>query len=487
MARRRVVGEGNTTKAIRFWLGDVSDADFRLLHELSRTLSDCHRHFTQASLEYVFADDRGEAPEVIAQTGRNKGNPSTDPRQAYAKRAFQEQFGQSRFVKRFGNTYVGEIANKDFKRQMGLIRTGQKSSVSFGPGGHANIDVLTEGVQATIEHDDAGWWLCGLGITLDDHAERPARRWALIPQTNGGAAVKAKQASRTLRQMDQATRMSRVRLVWQDGKRTGGRKGWEAQVCCTMPVVAGKPSEPTICGVDVGMRCLLVASIPSAKKAQFVAGNSYGKIWDEIKRQGKRRAILYKDHKRHASAAHSNKASRLRKHACELASRQLIDWCMYHHVATIRIEDLSGIRDRCSEEGKTEQDRTWNARLSHWPWYYLQQRIEQKAAEYGIGVEKVNPHLTSQTCSKCGYVAAGNRSGRQFVCLRCGFECHADLNAANNIAGRDPATDFDTPDRAAVRSDGPKSRPKAGRSGRIVPSDNPVTPRHDVLQLDMVL
>ena len=57
--------------------------------------------------------------------------------------------------------------------------------------------------------------------------------------------------------------------------------------------------------------------------------------------------------------------------------------------------------------------------------------------------------------------------------------CHADLNAANNIAGRDPATDFDTSDWAAVRSDGPKSRPKAGRSGRIVLPDNPVTPRQD--------
>ncbi len=60
------------------------------------------------------------------------------------------------------------------------------------------------------------------------------------------------------------------------------------------------------------------------------------------------------------------------------------------------------------------------------------------------------------------------------------------LNAANNIAKRG-GVDFDTPGRAAVRSDGPKSRPKAGRSGRLAMPVNPITPRQDVLQLDMAL
>jgi IS605 OrfB family transposase len=448
------------TKTIRFWLGEVGDADFVLLHELSRELARCHRLFTQSSLEYVFA-----------------GGTNSTERLRLARRVYQEAFAESGFIRRFGNTYTGEWADKDFKRQWGLIQRGDKSSVSFGPGAHANIDVLTEGIQATIEHDDDGWWLCGLGIRLDDRVERQGRRWKLIPQTNGGAAVKAKQAARKLRQLESAERTSRVRLVWRDGKRTGGKKGWEAQVVCRMPVVASKPDEPTVCGVDVGMRCLLVASIPSKDRAKFIGGSAFGELWHEIKRHSTRRVVLNRDHKRHASAAHSDKCSRLRKHACELASRQLIDWCMLNRVTTIRLEDLSGIRDRCSEEGKTEQDRTWNLRLSHWPWYYLQQRIEQKAAAYGITVEKVNPHLTSQTCSSCGHVDSANREGAQFKCLRCGFERHADLNAANNIAKRG-GVDFDTPntpDRAAVRSDGPESRPKAGRSGRLAMPDNPVT------------
>ena len=460
-----------TPKALCFWLGALSDAEFKLLHELSRQLARCHATFVQAALEYQFAADRGSAPEVIAQTGPNKGKPSSDPRETYAKRAFQAEFAKAPFMRKFGDTYCRQVSGKDFKRQWGLIRTGQKSSVSFGPGSHANIDILT-GRQAAIEHDADGWWLCGLGITLEDRKERPGRRWALIPQTNGGAAVKAKQAARMLRQLEEAVRTPQVRLVWRDGKR-GGSKGWEAQVVCHMPVKVAKPAEPVVCGIDVGMRCLLVASIPERRKARFIGGNTFGKLWHEIERHGKRRSVLNKAHKRHAAAAKSDKVSRIRRHACELASRQLIDWCVYHHVSTIRMEDLSGIRDRCSEDGATEQQRTWNKRLAHWPWYTLQQRIEQKAAAVNIAVEKINPHLTSQTCSACGHVDKGNREGAQFRCLSCGFECHADLNAANNIAGRDPATDFDTPDRAAVRSDGPKSRPQAGRASRLVAASTP--------------
>jgi len=474
MATRRAADDQQTvTKTLRFWLTDVSTQDFDLLHELSRELARCHRLFVQASLEYAFA-----------------GGTNTTERLRLARRVYQEEFGKSRFVKRFGNTYTGEWADKDFKRQWGLIQRGQKSSVSFGPGSHANIDLLTEGLQCTLVNEDGHWYIVGAALTLDeDKATRAARKWGIIPQTSGGASVKAKQHARTMRQLEQAERTSRVRLVWRDGKK-GGRKGWEAQVVCRMPVTASKPAEPTVCGIDVGMHCLLVASIPTKGKAKFIGGNTFGELWHEIERHCERRTILNKAHKRHAAAAHSDKISHIRKHGCELASRQLIDWCMYHHVTTIRLEDLSGIRDRCSDDENSERARTWNRRLSHWPWYYLQQRIEQKAAEYGIAVEKVNPHLTSQTCSSCGHANHANREGAQFKCLRCGFERHADLNAANNIARRDSGVDFDTPntpDRAAVRSDGPKSRPKAGRSGRLVLADNPVTPRPDTTQLGMAL
>ncbi|WP_035210033.1 zinc ribbon domain-containing protein, partial [Acidithiobacillus thiooxidans] len=44
---------------------------------------------------------------------------------------------------------------------------------------------------------------------------------------------------------------------------------------------------------------------------------------------------------------------------------------------------------------------------------------------------------TSQTCSVCGVVDAGNRPDQAvFHCLHCGQEAHADVNAAQNILAR---------------------------------------------------
>jgi putative transposase len=71
-------------------------------------------------------------------------------------------------------------------------------------------------------------------------------------------------------------------------------------------------------------------------------------------------------------------------------------------------------------------------------WGTLLQMLAYKAEEAGRHIIEVDPRNTSRTCSKCGYVAAGNRRGAQFTCGECGHQDHADVNAAINIleAGR---------------------------------------------------
>ena len=60
----------------------------------------------------------------------------------------------------------------------------------------------------------------------------------------------------------------------------------------------------------------------------------------------------------------------------------------------------------------------------------LGRRIEQKA----LAVERCNPAYTSQTCSDCGVVSAeSRRSQAVFLCVGCGSEKNADVNAAINI------------------------------------------------------
>jgi hypothetical protein len=57
--------------------------------------------------------------------------------------------------------------------------------------------------------------------------------------------------------------------------------------------------------------------------------------------------------------------------------------------------------------------------------------VEHKAQEAGMLVAEVDPRYTSQTCSWCGL--RGARKRHRFFCRSCGFEAHADVNAAINV------------------------------------------------------
>jgi putative transposase len=67
-------------------------------------------------------------------------------------------------------------------------------------------------------------------------------------------------------------------------------------------------------------------------------------------------------------------------------------------------------------------------------WGVFLRVLAHKAESAGRELIAVNPRHTSQRCSACGHVAAGNRiSQAEFRCLACGHEAHADVNAAINI------------------------------------------------------
>jgi hypothetical protein len=63
-------------------------------------------------------------------------------------------------------------------------------------------------------------------------------------------------------------------------------------------------------------------------------------------------------------------------------------------------------------------------------------------------VEKIHPAYTSQRCSACGRVdAKSRRSQALFACTVCGYACHADVNAARNIAAGHAVTARGPPGR----------------------------------------
>jgi putative transposase len=95
----------------------------------------------------------------------------------------------------------------------------------------------------------------------------------------------------------------------------------------------------------------------------------------------------------------------------------------------IAMEDLEGM----SRLGAYSVE---SRRFDEWSYYRLGQYIEQKATPVDIPVRRVDPDFTSQWCSRCGETDATDRHGVYFECESCGYEQHADANAAVNIAKR---------------------------------------------------
>lgn len=64
-------------------------------------------------------------------------------------------------------------------------------------------------------------------------------------------------------------------------------------------------------------------------------------------------------------------------------------------------------------------------------------RLAEMPQRYGIEIIEVNPAYTSKTCSTCHTIpTTGGRVGERFTCPACGYQGHADVNAACNILAR---------------------------------------------------
>jgi putative transposase len=95
----------------------------------------------------------------------------------------------------------------------------------------------------------------------------------------------------------------------------------------------------------------------------------------------------------------------------------------------LAIEDLTGLREEITVRREHRYER------HSWAFYQLRSFLTYKAAWAGVPVCLADPAYTSQTCSRCGHCSPSNRQSQaSFRCQRCGFCCHADYNAAINIA-----------------------------------------------------
>lgn len=88
------------------------------------------------------------------------------------------------------------------------------------------------------------------------------------------------------------------------------------------------------------------------------------------------------------------------------------------------MEDLKNVK---------KNKKYFNNKIQRWSYLKTMVKLENLCDEMGINMVKVSPFHTSQTCSSCGHTDKNNRNKELFLCVRCGYENDADINASINI------------------------------------------------------
>lgn len=243
-----------------------------------------------------------------------------------------------------------------------------------------------------------------------------------------------------------STLEGRVVVPFLMGKYQTERFGWSKGQCdlvlrrdrkwfllVTVDVPDGTPVPPSdFIGVDMGVENIAVDSDGEMHSSKGIAEKrvnyarrrrAMGKSTKESSRK-KRRAV----HK--AMARIEGKEHRYRKDVNHQISKHLVAKAK-DTGRGIALEDLKGIRDRIQFR-KPQRDR-----MGGWAFLQLRKMIEYKSKLAGVLVVAVDPRNTSRICSECGTCdKASRQSQSEYRCVHCGFEIHADLNAALNIRAR---------------------------------------------------
>jgi len=142
---------------------------------------------------------------------------------------------------------------------------------------------------------------------------------------------------------------------------------------------------------------------------------------------------------KHALAVLHARAADRRKDWAEKASTDLVRRYDLIAFEDLRVKDmLRSARGTIESPGRNVAAKAaLNRRIATSAWATLVRRTRHKAEASGASVVLVDPRHTSQACSACGHVAAGNRLTQAvFACGACGHGEHADTNAAKNIRAR---------------------------------------------------
>ena len=184
------------------------------------------------------------------------------------------------------------------------------------------------------------------------------------------------------------------------------------------------PETDEVVGIDLGV------NVPAADSKGNFYGSDHWKVVEQ--RIFEHRCRLQAKGTRSATRrlqTVSGRQRRFRKDCDHVLSKQIVR--SVQPGGTLAFEDLTDIRFRA------EQRKAQRRRFHGWSFAQLQAFVAYKAAVLGVRIAYVDPRYTSQTCSCCSHLSRCNRPSRPvFSCKQCGFEAHADTNAAINIRAK---------------------------------------------------
>jgi IS605 OrfB family transposase len=199
---------------------------------------------------------------------------------------------------------------------------------------------------------------------------------------------------------------------------------WWLHAVVTVPTPEIAPNDDVI-GVDLGLAQPAVTS-----NGRFLGKKAWRNL--EARRFKQRRALQAKgtrSAKRRLKMTRRAQA-RFRRDCDHVLSKRIVQ--AIPSGGTIALENLTNIRKRVTVR-HGQQAR----RVHGWSFDQIRHLVEYKAEERGCTVVVVDPRHTSQRCPSCGNTARNNRRSRAwFMCRKCGYQLHADLVGARNVAAK---------------------------------------------------
>jgi hypothetical protein len=207
--------------------------------------------------------------------------------------------------------------------------------------------------------------------------------------------------------------------------------GWWLTLSYDEVIAVQTEPEAPVVGIDVG-----IANFVTTSTGKHY-GTFHGKLQERQKRdrekrrrKAKLRKSLEKKGVQRLPSSSSKSGQRLIRHVRQEINRAVNQCFQEHHGYQLAYEHLSVATMKHKARSMNAYMRASN--LAHIP-----EQISWNAAKRGVQATRVKSAYSSQECSVCHYPDRANRPDQQtFCCLVCGFQAHANLNAATNIARR---------------------------------------------------